>query len=104
MTHLLLHVIAAILARFLQYISTLTLLLRRNVFTPYSYTDLGLYSHFIALIMYRLEEEVKGIFFLGTVPHIDLEVILQLPLQGKKKKEREKFFSSGAKKPSWEDN
>lgn len=39
-----------------------TFLLRRNLFTLYSYLEYGLYSHFIPLIIYRLEEEVKGIF------------------------------------------
>lgn len=36
--------------------------LEKKILTLYSYLEYGLYSHFIPLIIHRLEEEVKGIF------------------------------------------
>lgn len=73
-----------------EHIHSQTFLLRGNVFTPYSCMKLGLYSNFISLIMYRLEEKVKGMF-LRHCPSRDLKVILRLLL---KKKNNILFFRS----------
>lgn len=65
-----------------EHIHSQTFLLTENVFIPYSYMELGLYSHFIPLIMCRLKlKECLS----GTIPHIDLKVIVRLSLKERKK-------------------
>ena len=92
MTNQLLHVIAEILAKLLQYVSTLRLSGLEQIDLLYTYLEQGLYSHFAPLIIHRPKEEVKGLFlmqFASSREYTNLKLYSSISL---KKKD---FFSSG---------
>ena len=86
MTNQLLHVIAEILAKLLQYVSTPRLSGLEQIDLLYTYLEQGLYSHFAPLIIHRPKEEVKGLFlmqFASSREYTNLKLYSSISLKKK---------------------